>query len=67
MSGSLTWSSQKGVDDGMTFRPAGETARDTIEWWNTLSEERRANPKTGLGAEREAEVLAAWHAREEAS
>ena len=42
--------------------PAGDTARDTLAWWNTLDEERRSNPRTGISAEREAEVLAAWHA-----
>ena len=67
MSGSLTWSSQKGVDAGMTFRPAAETARDTIEWWNSLPEERRAEPRTGMNAEKETAALAAWHAREEKS
>ena len=66
-SGALTWSSQKGIDAGLTFRPAGEMARDTIEWWNSLPEERRANPRTGMSTDREAEVLAAWHAREEDS
>jgi 2'-hydroxyisoflavone reductase len=67
MSGSLTWSSQKGVDAGMTFRPVGDTARDTIAWWKSLPEERRAEPRAGMSAEREAEVLAAWHAREQES
>jgi 2'-hydroxyisoflavone reductase len=47
---------------GLTFRPAAETARDTLAWWRTLPEERRAKPRTGLGAAREAEVLAAWKA-----
>lgn len=45
---------------GLTFRPIGDTARDTVEWWNSLPEERRAQPSAGLPAEKEAEVLAAW-------
>jgi 2'-hydroxyisoflavone reductase len=61
MSGSLTWSSQKAIDAGLTFRSPEETARDTLAWWNTLPEERRASLRTGMSAEREAEVLAAWH------
>ena len=61
VSGSLTWSSQKAIDAGLTIRSAEETARDTLAWWNTLPEERRASLRTGMSAEREAEVLAAWH------
>jgi 2'-hydroxyisoflavone reductase len=49
---------------GLEFRPLSDTTRDTLEWWNSLDEERRASPRAGLPAEREAEVLAAWHARE---
>lgn len=48
---------------GLTFRPIGDTARDTVEWWNSLPDERRAQPGAGLPAEQEAEVLAAWAAR----
>lgn len=50
------------VQAGLTFRPLADTARDTVEWWNSLPEERRAEPRAGLPADREAEVLAAWHA-----
>ncbi|MFN7975191.1 MAG: NAD-dependent epimerase/dehydratase family protein [Acidobacteriota bacterium] len=48
---------------GLTFRPVAETARDTLAWWRTLPDERQTAPKAGLSLEREAEVLAAWHAR----
>jgi len=48
------------IEAGLTFRPIGDTARDTVEWWNSLPEERRAQPGAGLPAEKEAEVLAAW-------
>ena len=51
------------VAAGLTFRPLGDTARDTVEWWNTLPEERRAGARAGLPAELETEVLAAWTAR----
>jgi len=47
---------------GLTFRPLKTTAADTLAWWNTLSAERRAKPKTGLTPEREAELLAQWKA-----
>jgi len=48
---------------GLKLRPLAETARDTLTWWQDLSEERRAKPKAGLAPERETEVLTAWHAR----
>ncbi|BAV99315.1 NAD-dependent epimerase/dehydratase family protein [Lysobacter enzymogenes] len=49
---------------GLTYRPLRETVRDTLAWWRKLPEERRAKPKAGLSAQREGEVLAAWHAQE---
>jgi 2'-hydroxyisoflavone reductase len=49
---------------GLRFRPLAETMRDTAAWWAELPEERRAEPRAGLPPEREAEVLAAWHAAE---
>jgi 2'-hydroxyisoflavone reductase len=55
--GSAAWTA------GLTTRPVGETAKDTLAYWNALPEERRKEPRAGLPAEREAEVLAAWHAR----
>ena len=53
---------KRAVDVGLTFRPPLDTARDTVAW--------RAAPdvsafKVGMKPEREAELLAAWHAREE--
>lgn len=48
---------------GLTYRPLETTVRDTLQWWLSLPEERRAKPKAGISAEREAEVLKAWHAR----
>ncbi len=51
---------------GLTYRPLAVTAKDTLDWWKTLPEERRAKPKTGLTPEREKEVLAKWHASQKA-
>jgi len=61
MAGMLRVSVEAALAHGLTFRPLADTARDTLEWWNTLPAERRAQPLAGLPAEREAEVLAAWH------
>ena len=49
---------------GISYRPLADTVRDTLEWHASLDEERRASLRAGLSPEREAEVLAAWHARE---
>jgi 2'-hydroxyisoflavone reductase len=53
----------KAIKNGLRFRSAEATARDTLAWWKTLPEERRAKLRAGISAEREKEVLAAWKAR----
>jgi 2'-hydroxyisoflavone reductase len=55
-------SNARAVAAGLRFRPVAETARDTLAWWRTLPEERRAKPRAGLSPEREGEVLARWRA-----
>lgn len=57
--GSRRVNNGKAVGEGLTFRPIVKTARDTLAWWRTLPEERRARPKAGLTAERETAALAA--------
>lgn len=47
---------------GLVLRPLADTSDDTLAWWATLPEERRQKMRSGLTLEREAEVLAAWHA-----
>jgi nucleoside-diphosphate-sugar epimerase len=49
---------------GLTFRPIAVTAMDTLEWYYSLADEERAEPPMALTPDREAEVLAAWRARE---
>ncbi|MFC1500476.1 twin-arginine translocation signal domain-containing protein [Candidatus Zixiibacteriota bacterium] len=51
----------RAIAAGLTFRPHEITARDTLEWHKTRPEERQANLLSGISAEREAEVLEAWH------
>ncbi len=53
----------KAIGRGLTFRALAETALDTLRWWKTLPDERRQNPRAGLPAAREQEVLLAWHGR----
>ncbi len=64
MEGFSRFKSERAIDKGLTFRPLAETARDTIIWFKTLPAERKSEMRAGLPAEREAEVLAAWHARQ---
>lgn len=49
----------KAVADGLTFRPIAETVRDTLAWLQTRPAEYAW--RAGLKAEKEAELLAAWH------
>ncbi len=54
---------------GLMFRPLAVTANDTLEWWNSdaVSDDRRAtafnNPR-GMNPDSEAEIIAAWKARQ---
>jgi len=61
--GSGTFSGEAARAAGLHNRPERETARNLLAWWDTQSEERRADRKAGLPAEREAELIAAWKAR----
>jgi len=48
---------------GLVYRPISETVRGTLDWWATVPQERKDAPmKAGITAEREAELLSAWHA-----
>jgi 2'-hydroxyisoflavone reductase len=59
-------SNARAIAAGLTFRPLTDTARDTVEWYESLADEQRESVtrRAGIPAEKEQEVLAAWHARE---
>lgn len=63
MAGFGRFDCSRAIAAGLTFRPHEITARDTLEWHKTRPEEERTNLRAGLSAEREAEVLQAWHDR----
>lgn len=63
MAGFCRFDNSRAVAAGLTYRPLAVTAKDTLDWWKTLPEERRKEPRAGLDPEREKEVLAAWHSR----
>jgi 2'-hydroxyisoflavone reductase len=50
----------RALSKGLTFRPLAETARDTLAWFKSQSQDRQSKMKAGLTPEREAEVLTAW-------
>ena len=62
MTGSLTWSAEKSLEAGLTIRPVEDTIRATLEWFRSLPEDRQASLRSGIPADKEAEVLAAWAA-----
>jgi 2'-hydroxyisoflavone reductase len=51
------------VEKGLTFRPLAVTASETLEYHFSRPLEEQSPLRAGLSPEREAEVLAAWHAR----
>ena len=56
----------RAVAAGLAYRSLDETVRDTLAWWQGQPDERKAAPKAGITAQREATVLKAWHASGEA-
>jgi 2'-hydroxyisoflavone reductase len=52
----------RAIKAGLVYRPISETVRGTLDWWATVPQERKDAPlKAGITAEREAELLKAWH------
>jgi len=49
------------VEHGLTYRPLAVTARETLDYHFSRPMEEQENLQAGITAEREAEVLAAWH------
>lgn len=58
----LTTNINKALKHGLTFRPLPETIRATLEWFRKQTPERQLRMRAGIKPQREAEVLAAWHA-----
>jgi 2'-hydroxyisoflavone reductase len=55
----------RAVAAGLTFRPLAVTAWDTLRDYQSRPEAERTELRAGIAPEREREVLAAWHAKEE--
>jgi 2'-hydroxyisoflavone reductase len=59
-----TRSNAKAIAAGLTFRSIADTTAATLAWFASQPEERRkAGSRSGIKAEREAEVLKAWKAK----
>lgn len=63
MDGLMAVDCRKAVATGLTFRPIGETVRDTLAWDATHPREDSNERQAGLAPERERELLAAWRQR----
>ncbi|MEP6833706.1 MAG: NAD-dependent epimerase/dehydratase family protein [Gemmatimonas sp.] len=61
--GQMSINNAHAVAAGLTFRPIGETVKDTLAWWQTLPADRKEKNRFVLKPEREAEILAAWRTR----
>jgi 2'-hydroxyisoflavone reductase len=60
--GYSTMNINKAVSKGLTFRPLSDTTRATLDWFRKQPTSRQLKMRAGIKTEREAEVLAAWHA-----
>ena len=54
---------KKALSKGLTFRPLSDTTLATLEWFKKQPAERQAKMRAGISPDREAAVLAAWHAK----
>ncbi|MHC5011093.1 MAG: NAD-dependent epimerase/dehydratase family protein [Planctomycetota bacterium] len=61
--GFFRFANDKAREVGLAFRAPADTIRDTLAWAKTRPADHRW--RAGLAAEKEARVLAAWHARDE--
>jgi len=53
----------KAVSHDLTFRSLADTTAATLEWFRQQTPARQSGMRAGISAQREAEVLKAWHAR----
>ena len=62
---------KKALAAGLTFRPLAVTAKETLDWNKTRPaadlDTLAKGGKAGISAERESEVIAAWHAKQGAT
>lgn len=57
----------KALKAGLKFRPGTVTVKDTLAYFKSLPEERRAKPRAGLTPEREQALISLWRQEQQAS
>jgi len=57
----------KALKAGLKFRPGSVTVKDTLAYFNSLPEERRAKPRAGLTPEREKTLISLWTQEQQAA
>ncbi len=61
--GFMRMSAEAAKAAGLVYRPLEQTVADTLAWCRTEPPERWEQMRAGITAEREAELLRAWHGR----
>lgn len=61
--GMMSIRGEKARAAGLRYRPLAATVRDTLAWWPSVPEKRRAAPRFAITPELEARALAEWHGR----
>lgn len=61
--GHMSTRNDMAVAAGLTYRPIEQTLRDTLAWWPTVPEARRAKPRFAITPEIEEKALADWRAK----
>ena len=54
----------RAIEAGLRNRSVEDTVRDLMAWWDTLPEERVTSARFQMTPEKEAELIAAWHAQQ---
>lgn len=55
---------EKAKAAGLTFRPLEDTVRAAMKWYHSRPAAEQEKLRAGISADREKEVLAAWHAKQ---
>jgi 2'-hydroxyisoflavone reductase len=61
--GEMSTTPSRAVAAGLRHTALATTIEDTLTWWHSLSDERRAKQRAFLPSEKEQELLTAWRAR----
>lgn len=58
---------ERAKQTGLRIRPIYESMRDTFEWYQTTSSERRQKLRAGIDPQKETETLLKWHEKQRPS